>query len=205
MNILIPVSAIQAAARGDKGGTVQFDCPDTPDSDPKNPVLKLTVTCGGMPVETVYHPEPAGDFPNYRQVIPPEFLADVTIPETHRSALISWLRTLNGKSNSTSVHLTWKLPGHLTLTHWDYDTATTTIQVPVSRPEEEGRPPAISFSPKYLADALVIGSTLRLIDGITPGVATDPASGNYCLIMPCRFVAEAGEAEDEAVETAQAA
>ena len=58
---LIPAAALTAAARGDKGGTVQFDCPDTP--DPKKPVLKLTVTCGGMPVETVYHPEPAGDFP----------------------------------------------------------------------------------------------------------------------------------------------
>jgi DNA polymerase-3 subunit beta len=315
---LIPAAALTAAARGDKGGTVQFDCTDTPDSDPEKPLLKLTVTCGGMPVESVYHPEPAGDFPvrpaiqgritaipketllalstvagcastdttryilngvlfspdnggiliatdgrrlagaparvpgrefvlpnaavqvlghpdfnardaailqpetgegphiqfrsgphtliartiegnypNYRQVIPPEFLADVTIPETHRSALISWLRTLNGKSNSTSVHLTWKLPGHLTLTHWDYDTATATIQVPVSRPEEEeGRPPAISFNPKHLADALAIGSTLRLIDGITPGVVTDPASGNYCLIMPCRLTAEAGEAEE---------
>jgi hypothetical protein len=48
----------------------------------------------------------------------------------------------------------------------------------------------VSFSPKYLADDLEIGSTLRLIDGMTPAVATDPASGNYCLIMPCRFTEE---------------
>ena len=61
----------------------------------------------------------------------------------------------------------------------------------------EGPPPAISLNPKYLADALVIGSTLRLIDGMTPAVATDPASGNYCLVMPCRFTAEA---EEEVVE-----
>ncbi len=325
---LIPAAALTAAARGDKGGTVQFDCPDTPDPDPDHSILKLTVTCGGMPVETVYQPEPAGDFPvrpaiqgritavpketllalqivagcastdttryilngvlfspdkggiliatdgrrlagaparvpgrefilpsaavqvlghpdftardaailqpeagesphvqfrsgphtliartiegnypNYRQVIPPEFLADVTIPETHRSALISWLRSLDGKdgkgSHGNSVRLTWKTPGMLTLTHRDSDstTATATLQVPVSRSEEEkekDRPPAISFNPKHLADALVIGSTLRLIDGITPGVVTDPASGNYCLIMPCRLTAEAGEAEEEA-------
>jgi hypothetical protein len=54
----------------------------------------------------------------------------------------------------------------------------------------EGQPPTISFGPQYLADALVIGSTLRLSDGISPGVVTDP-SGNVCVLMPCRCVAEA--------------
>jgi DNA polymerase III sliding clamp (beta) subunit (PCNA family) len=109
---------------------------------------------------------------------------------------------LDGKSgHRNSVRLTWKIPGHLTLTlrGSDTDSATATsatLQVPVSI-SAEGRPPAISFNPKYLADALAIGSTLRLIDGITPGVVTDPASGNYCLIMPCRLTAEAEEAEDE--------
>jgi DNA polymerase-3 subunit beta len=319
---LIPATALTAAARGDKGGTVQFDCPDAPDPDPTKPVLKLTVTCGGMPVESVYHPEPAGDFPvrpaiqgritavpketllalstvagcastdttryilngvlfspdkggiliatdgrrlagaparvpgrefvlpnaavqvlghpdfnardaailqpeagecphiqfrsgphtliartiegnypNYRQVIPGGFPSNATIPETHRSAVISWLRSLNGKDgkggHGNSVRLTWKTPDHLTLTlrGSDTDSATATsatLQVPVSI-SAEGQPPAISFNPKHLADALVIGSTLRLIDGITPGVVTDPVSGNYCLIMPCRFVAEAEE------------
>jgi hypothetical protein len=28
---------------------------------------------------------------------------------------------------------------------------------------------------------------------LTPGVATDPATGNYCLIMPCRFTEVAKE------------
>jgi DNA polymerase III sliding clamp (beta) subunit (PCNA family) len=135
--------------------------------------------------------------------MPGGFPSNATIPETHRPAVISWLRSLTGKSNSTSVRLTWKTPGHLTLTlrGSDTDSATATsatLQVPVSI-SAEGRPPAISFNPKHLADALAIGSTLRLIDGITPGVVTDPVSGNYCLIMPCRLTAE------EAVETAQAA
>ena len=129
-----------------------------------------------------------GNYPNYHCVMPGEFLADATIPETHRPALISWLRSLDGRS--PTVRLTWRHPGLLTLTHWDYDTAKSTIRVPVTT-SGEGRPPAISFSPRYLADALVIGSTLRLIDGMTPAVATDPASGNYCLIMPGRFTEEA--------------
>lgn len=52
-----------------------------------------------------------------------------------------------------------------------------------------GQPPAISFSPQYLADALVIGSILRLSDGISPGLITAP-SGCYCVLMPNRVVTE---------------
>ena len=58
---LIPAAALAAAARGDNGSSVQFESPST--SDPNKPVLKLTVTCGKMPVETVYQPEPASGFP----------------------------------------------------------------------------------------------------------------------------------------------
>jgi hypothetical protein len=78
-----------------------------------------------------------------------------------------------------------------------------TIQVPVIT---TGVLPAISFSPQFLADALVIGSTLRLSDGINPGLVTDP-SGNYCVLMPCRCVAEAvtEEAAGKSPEQAMAA
>ena len=241
---LIPATALVAAAKGDKGSNVQFECSSTPD----NPVLKLSATCGGMPVTTVYQPEPEagfpvrpavngqitsvpketllalqivagcastdatrfvlngvlfspdgggtliatdgrrlacapvrfagpefilpnaavhvlsfpdftardaaiqqpeegkephiqfrsgphtfiaraidGNYPNYRQVIPHEFLADATIPETQRPALISWLRSLDGKGDS--VRLTWEKPGHVTLTLRESDTAGAQIAV----------------------------------------------------------------------------
>jgi hypothetical protein len=61
------------------------------------------------------------------------------------------------------------------------------MQVPVIT---SGVLPAIPFSPQFLADALVIGSTLRLSDSLSPGLVTDP-SGNYCVLMPCRCVTEA--------------
>jgi len=305
---LIPAAALAAAARGDQGSTVQFECPST--SDPNKSVLKLTVTCGKMPVETVYQPEPAsgfperptiqghittvpketllslqtvaggastdatryvlngvlfspddggtliatngrllagaparvtgrefilpntavhvlgfpdftgrdaaiqqpdygqgphiqfrsgphtliartieGSYPNYRQVIPRDFLADATIPETHRPALISWLRSLDGKDgHGNSVRLTWEKPGHLTLTLRDSDETDSHIHVPVSI-SGEGQPPVIVFAPGYLADALAIGPTLRLIDGLSPGMASDP-SGNFCVLMPCRCTGE---------------
>jgi len=117
-------------------------------------------------------------------VSPREFLADATIPENQRPALISWLRSMEGKGDS--VRLIRKNPGHLTLTLRDSDTAGAQIQVPVTI---TGQPPAISFQPKFLADALAIGATLHLIDGISPIKTNDPAGG-FCVLMPWRCVAE---------------
>ena len=132
-----------------------------------------------------------GNYPNYRQVIPRDFLADATIPETHRPALISWLRSLDGKNgHGNYVRLTWEKPGHLTLTLRSSDDTDSHIHVPVTI-SGESRPPVIAFAPGYLADAFEIGSTLRLIDGLSPGMASDP-SGSFCVLMPCRCVAEAG-------------
>ena len=71
-----------------------------------------------------------GRYPGYQHVIPSHLPESVTVPENHRPALISWLRSLKGKSNS--VRLTWEKPGHLTLTHHDYETVGATIQVPVT-------------------------------------------------------------------------
>ena len=47
----------------------------------------------------------------------------------------------------------------------------------------------------YLADALAIGPTLSLIDGLSPGMTISTPTGQpgaFCVIMPCRCVAEAG-------------
>jgi hypothetical protein len=56
-----------------------------------------------------------------------------------------------------------------------------------------------AFPPGQLADALAIGSTLRLIDGLSPGMASDP-SGNFCVLMPCRCTGE--DAPEVGVEQA---
>jgi hypothetical protein len=62
---------------------------------------------------------------------------------------------------------------------------------------------AFFYLPKFLADALAIGPTLRLIDGLSPGMTSDP-SGTFCVIMPCRCVAEAEDAPEAGVERAAA-
>ena len=66
-----------------------------------------------------------------------------------------------------------------------------TIHVPVTT---DGRPPAIAFDPGYLADALEIGPTLRLVDKLNPGLAT-AASGRFCLRMSQRFTEETAKVE----------
>lgn len=81
------------------------------------------------------------------------------------------------------MRVTWATPGHLPLTHRDYDTMGAPLQVPVTN---EGQPPEIAFDPKYLADALKIGPTLRLVGKLNPGMATS-SSGNFCLLMNRRF------------------
>jgi DNA polymerase-3 subunit beta len=302
-SFLIPADALAAAARGETATSARFECGD----DAKQPSLKLIVICGGMAVETLYHPEPAehfpvrpvvdgpiaalpketlqslaivatcvasdttrkilngvcftpedggvlvatdgkrlagspakvpttefvlstasvhvlchpdflardaavvmaadpesqliqfrsgpltlitttleGNFPGYRHVIPRQFNSTVTIPETRRPALIAWLRSLRGQSNC--VTLTWEEPGSLTLTHSDYEAVGSVTRVPV---DTQGDPPVISFNPAYLADALEIGSTLQLVDGLNPGMTIDQF-GNFCVIMNLRTRTESG-------------
>jgi DNA polymerase III sliding clamp (beta) subunit (PCNA family) len=135
-----------------------------------------------------------GHYPNYQNVIPGYLPESVTVAESHGAALIAWLRSLKGKSNS--VRLTWEKPGHVTLTHREYDTVGATSQVSVTT---EGRLPAMAFDPRFLSDALEIGATLRLTDSLTPGMTTDQ-SGNFGVLMSLRFTEET-VTEDIASET----
>lgn len=130
-----------------------------------------------------------GHYPGYRQAIPSYLPESVTIPETHRPGLISWLRSLRGQANS--VRLTWDNPGHMTVTHWDYEELGACMQVPVTI---DGNPPTMAFNPVYLADALQIGSVLHLLDGLNPGKTTDP-SGDFCVLMNMRMADEPVKAE----------
>ncbi len=69
--------------------------------------------------------------------------------------------------------------------------ADATILVPVTA---EGQTPEIAFDPKYLADALEIGPTLRLLDNLHPGVTTGP-SGNFRVLMSLRFTERTAKEE----------
>jgi len=134
---------------------------------------------------TLIAKEIEGSYPYYQQVVPTEFLAEATIPETHRAALIAWLRSLTG--HSPSVRFNWGRPGPLTLTFVDNGIDSATIQVPVT---VQGMPPVIAFDPHHLASVLEIGATLRFIDGMSPLLASGPG-GVYCVLMPMRCTVEA--------------
>ena len=121
-----------------------------------------------------------GTYPNYRQVIPYEHTAEAVIPETHRPALVAWLRSLSARRGS--VILTTPVPGHLDLTLDDPDSETATIRVPVT---VTGTVPVIAFGSSNLADALGIGPAMRFTDGINAALTTAP-SGAFCVLMPNR-------------------
>ncbi len=121
-----------------------------------------------------------GTYPNYRQVIPGEHLAEAVIPETHGPALVTWLRSLSGRRGP--VILTAPVPGHLDFTLDDPDSETASIRVPVTI---TGQVPVIAFESRYLADALDIGPTLRFTDGMSAALTTAP-SGAICVLMPNR-------------------
>jgi hypothetical protein len=125
-------------------------------------------------------------FPDYRRIIPDlhDLCVAVTIPEIHRVPLVSWLRSLQGPS--TLVRLTWEKPGHLTLTHLDDGAASEILEIPVS---VEGDPPPVSLFARIFANALVIGSTIRLRDSLTPCLVTSPA-GSFCVMMLAREVGD---------------
>jgi DNA polymerase III sliding clamp (beta) subunit (PCNA family) len=103
-----------------------------------------------------------------------------------------------------SVRLDWQKRGQLTLTHRDANGHSATMQMPV---EIHGNPPVIAFNARYLADALEIGSTLCLVDELSPGICRHP-TGRFCVIMPMRVTMPAGitrEVEAAPPHTAQAA
>jgi hypothetical protein len=80
------------------------------------------------------------------------------------------------------VRLTWEKPGNLTLTHLDDGAAPEILEIPVS---VEGDPPPVSLFARIFANALVIGSTIRLRDSLTPCLVTSPA-GSLCVMVPAR-------------------
>ena len=122
-----------------------------------------------------------GNYPNYRQVIPSHAPELVSFSPDHRTAVIKWLRALPDRQ--AAVNLSWEKKRHLTLTQRTASDASTVLSVIA---EIEGTPPPIAFHPRFLADALEIGSTLCLSDELSPGICRHP-SGRFCVVMPMRI------------------
>ncbi|MEY3897306.1 MAG: polymerase beta subunit, C-terminal domain [Verrucomicrobiota bacterium] len=144
---------------------------------------RVAIRCGPhLPVTRPF----VGQYPNYKQVIPPDTRQMAVIPHDRKPGLIAWLRSL-GKDQA-SVRLDWHKRGQLTLSHRDANGHSSIMHVSV---EIHGSPPVIAFNARYLADALEIGSTLCLSDELNSGICRHP-TGRFCVIMPMRVTIPAG-------------
>jgi DNA polymerase III subunit beta len=122
-----------------------------------------------------------GTYPNWREVVPREKGASLTISADRRPPLLTWLRSLRGQEGS--VTLTRKKRGVLQLTHVVRGNVAATVEVPI---EQSGELPPISLDPGLLATALSIAPTLWLTDSMSPVVGRR-ADGAFCVIMPMRL------------------
>lgn len=135
-----------------------------------------------------------GNYPKWKQVVPHEMVASLTIADDRRAPTVSWLRTLRGRD--CTVTLRRKRRGVLQLTHGTSDGSAGTIEVPTA---ETGIVPTIGVDPAYLATALGIAPVLWLTDSMSPVVARRP-DGVFCVVMPMRL-----RASDESSHEAEAA
>ena len=122
-----------------------------------------------------------GNYPNWKQVVPRDMVASVTIPEDRRKALMAWLRGLAGRDHS--VLLTCRKRRELRFTQATADGNQASLSVPV---EITGQPSPVAVNPAFLADALSIASCLWITDEMSPVVARR-LDGALCVVMPMRI------------------
>jgi DNA polymerase III sliding clamp (beta) subunit (PCNA family) len=107
----------------------------------------------------------AGNYPNYRQVIPDPAEDRITFADP--VPVIKFLRRLDSKSKHSAVQLTPLPPFRLELRHHDATLLTPAVLT--------GHPVPISFNPSMLADMLeAVGHTLSYDGNLSPGLFTAP-------------------------------
>jgi len=121
-----------------------------------------------------------GKYPAWKQVVPREMVASVTIPEDRRKALITWLRTLSARDHSVLITRSKRSEIRLTQTGDDGNASSVSLPADIT-----GEPAAVALNPAYLADALTIAPCLWITGGNNPVVARR-ADGAFAVVMPMR-------------------
>ncbi|MCH7225025.1 hypothetical protein [Haloferula sp. A504] len=124
-----------------------------------------------------------GHYPNWKQVVPTDRVASASFEESHRPAVIDWLKALSKGGKEASVILRPGKRGHLELAHAPDTSHASRIEVPA---EITGKPQPVALNAAYLADALTIAPTLWFIDEMSPVVARR-LDGTLCVVMPIRI------------------
>jgi len=126
-----------------------------------------------------------GQFPNYNQLLPESFEAEVTTP---RAPLLEVVRRASVMAQRNSPLRLRFAEGELSVSAQTQDVGEARESLGI---EYAGEPIEIGFNPNFLRDGLeaVAGDTvqLRLINPLRPGLIAAPDESFWYLIMPIRL------------------
>jgi DNA polymerase III subunit beta len=126
-----------------------------------------------------------GQFPNYKQLLPETFEAEVTTP---REPLLQVIRRAGVLAQRNAPLRLRFAEGELGVSAQTQDVGEAHETLPV---DYAGEPLQIGFNPDFLRDGLdaVAGDAvqLKLINPLRPGLIVSPDEGFWYLIMPIRL------------------
>ena len=126
-----------------------------------------------------------GQFPNYKQLLPESFEAEVTTP---REPLLQVIRRAGILAQRNAPLRLRFAEGELSVSAQTQDVGEANETMPV---DYAGEPLQIGFNPDFLRDGLeaVSGDTvqLKLINPLRPGLIVSPDESFWYLIMPIRL------------------
>ena len=126
-----------------------------------------------------------GQFPNYDQLLPDAFEAEVT---TERAPLLDVIRRAGVMAQRNAPLRLRFAEGELAVSAQTQDVGEAHESLPI---EYSGDPLEIGFNPDFLRDGLEAVSTdavqLKLINPLRPGLVVSPDESFWYLIMPIRL------------------
>jgi DNA polymerase III subunit beta len=126
-----------------------------------------------------------GQFPNYEQLLPETFEAEITTP---RAALLEVVRRASVLAQRNAPLRLRFAEGELDVAAQSQDVGEAHEAMPIDYTGEELE---IGFNPEFLRDGLeaIAGETvqLRLINPLRPGLLASPGESFWYLIMPIRL------------------
>jgi DNA polymerase III subunit beta len=126
-----------------------------------------------------------GQFPNYQQLLPETFEAEVTTP---REPLLQVIRRAGVLAQRNAPLRLRFAEGELTVTAQTQDVGEGNETLPIDYP---GEALEIGFNPDFLRDGLEAVATetvqLKLINPLRPGLIVSPDESFWYLIMPIRL------------------
>jgi DNA polymerase-3 subunit beta len=126
-----------------------------------------------------------GQFPNYKQLLPETFEAEITTPRAPLLEVIRRAGVLAQRNAPLRLRFT---EGELNVSAQTQDVGEGTESIPI---EYAGEQLEIGFNPDFLRDGLEAVGTdtvqLKLINPLRPGLIVSPDESFWYLIMPIRL------------------